>query len=126
MQWSDRSRCIVFSGTLQSGLLTQLGVELRASSMWMCDMGDCRCSRREFVLLSFFFFFQAEDGIRDCSRDWSSDVCSSDLFAPKLCCELQSGESLLWSEALRQCPGNCVLHCVSPSCRWAGLACPRK
>src|ERR1041385_2056032 len=25
------------------------------------------------------FFFQAEDGIRYCSRDWSSDVCSSDL-----------------------------------------------
>src|SRR5690606_39763643 len=23
--------------------------------------------------------FQAEDGIRDFSRDWSSDVCSSDL-----------------------------------------------
>src|SRR5256884_6089821 len=29
----------------------------------------------------FFFFFQAEDGIRDCSRDWSSDVCSSDLVS---------------------------------------------
>src|SRR3712207_4483528 len=28
--------------------------------------------------LYFFFFFQAEDGIRDW-RDWSSDVCSSDL-----------------------------------------------
>src|SRR5690349_22601495 len=27
----------------------------------------------------FFFFFQAEDGIRDSLRDWSSDVCSSDL-----------------------------------------------
>src|SRR2546428_1576662 len=27
-----------------------------------------------------FFFFQAEDGIRDSDRDWSSDVCSSDLF----------------------------------------------
>src|SRR3712207_6784525 len=27
----------------------------------------------------FFFFFQAEDGIRDIGRDWSSDVCSSDL-----------------------------------------------
>src|SRR2546428_7568540 len=27
----------------------------------------------------FFFFFQAEDGIRDPDRDWSSDVCSSDL-----------------------------------------------
>ena len=24
-------------------------------------------------------FFQAEDGIRDCRGDWSSDVCSSDL-----------------------------------------------
>src|SRR5690606_40985211 len=28
---------------------------------------------------SFCFFFQAEDGIRGFSRDWSSDVCSSDL-----------------------------------------------
>src|SRR3712207_5280383 len=27
----------------------------------------------------FFFFIQAEDGIRDIWRDWSSDVCSSDL-----------------------------------------------
>src|SRR5574340_1352184 len=26
-----------------------------------------------------FFFFQAEDGIRDLLVDWSSDVCSSDL-----------------------------------------------
>src|SRR5438309_8634036 len=26
------------------------------------------------------FFFQAEDGIRDWNCDWSSDVCSSDLF----------------------------------------------
>src|SRR3712207_6345446 len=26
-----------------------------------------------------FFFFQAEDGIRDIGVDWSSDVCSSDL-----------------------------------------------
>src|SRR6266568_6414969 len=26
-----------------------------------------------------FFFFQAEDGIRDWNCDWSSDVCSSDL-----------------------------------------------
>jgi len=30
-------------------------------------------------LFFFFFFFQAEDGIRDYWRDWSSDVCSSDL-----------------------------------------------
>src|SRR3989442_11171324 len=32
------------------------------------------------VLVFFFFFFQAEDGIRDGGRDWSSDVCSSDLL----------------------------------------------
>src|SRR2546421_7427296 len=61
------------------------------------------------VICSFFFFFQAEDGIRDlivtgvqtCAlpissrrrhtrsdRDWSSDVCSSDL-------ELQSRSDLV-------------------------------
>src|SRR3712207_8206138 len=28
-----------------------------------------------------FFFFQAEDGMRNIGRDWSSDVCSSDLRA---------------------------------------------
>src|SRR2546430_8086968 len=33
------------------------------------------CVKREYVV---FFFFQAEDGIRDY---WSSDVCSSDLVA---------------------------------------------
>src|SRR5438445_2561130 len=33
--------------------------------------------------LVFFFFFQAEDGIRDNWRDWSSDVCSSDLTKPR-------------------------------------------
>src|SRR2546430_10309681 len=30
--------------------------------------------------LYFFFFFQAEDGIRDLTVTWSSDVCSSDLI----------------------------------------------
>src|SRR5437016_10615002 len=32
----------------------------------------------------FFFFFQAEDGIRDWSVTWSSDVCSSDLLGATL------------------------------------------
>src|SRR5204863_7834776 len=31
---------------------------------------------------TWFFFFQAEDGIRDLYVTWSSDVCSSDLVAP--------------------------------------------
>src|SRR5205807_3073501 len=34
---------------------------------------------KEGTLSLFFFFFQAEDGIRDLQGDWSSDVCSSDL-----------------------------------------------
>src|SRR3712207_7113713 len=29
---------------------------------------------------SFYFFFQAEEGIRYIGVDWSSDVCSSDLL----------------------------------------------
>src|SRR2546427_6009585 len=33
------------------------------------------------VHLMYFFFFQAEDGIRDLTVNWSSDVCSSDLPA---------------------------------------------
>src|SRR3712207_654672 len=33
----------------------------------------------KYVECLYFFFFQAEDGIRDIGRDWSSDVCSSDL-----------------------------------------------
>src|SRR2546427_4907444 len=32
----------------------------------------------------FFFFFQAEDGIRDLTVTWSSDVCSSDLTPTRL------------------------------------------
>src|SRR3712207_8246433 len=40
-----------------------------------------------------FFFFQAEDGIRDIGVDWSSDVCSSDLELHHLLwpADLQSG-----------------------------------
>src|SRR5258706_4911911 len=37
-----------------------------------------------FGLLGFFFFFQAEDGIRDWSVTGSSDVCSSDLHTSEL------------------------------------------
>src|SRR2546429_9648243 len=33
------------------------------------------------VLCSFFFFFSSRRRHTRCSRDWSSDVCSSDLVA---------------------------------------------
>src|SRR3712207_2850924 len=38
------------------------------------------CTSCEEALYFYFFFFQGEDGIRDIWRDWSSDVCSSDLL----------------------------------------------
>src|SRR5216684_7553365 len=31
----------------------------------------------------FFFFFSSRRRHTRCSRDWSSDVCSSDLYAPE-------------------------------------------
>ena len=31
------------------------------------------------VLVSFFFFFKQKTAYEMCGRDWSSDVCSSDL-----------------------------------------------
>src|SRR5689334_24768329 len=36
--------------------------------------------QRKDQVMRLFFFFQAEDGTRDGTVDWSSDVCSSDLF----------------------------------------------
>src|SRR6266436_1630635 len=35
--------------------------------------------KHQCTVFMFFFFFQAEDGIRDVAVTWSSDVCSSDL-----------------------------------------------
>src|SRR5687768_17654872 len=34
-----------------------------------------------FIVLLFFFFFSSRRRHTRCSRDWSSDVCSSDLIA---------------------------------------------
>ena len=49
------------------------------------------------TLYVFFFFFKQKTAYEMCGRDWSSDVCSSDLgdkislpLAPLLaCCDLQ-------------------------------------
>src|SRR6266550_5584081 len=35
----------------------------------------------QFCFLCFFFFFSSRRRHTRCSRDWSSDVCSSDLLA---------------------------------------------
>ena len=36
---------------------------------------------RLVVIFSFFFFFKQKTAYEMCGRDWSSDVCSSDLPA---------------------------------------------
>ena len=42
------------------------------------DGGMCRK-----VYVFFFFFFKQKTAYEMCGRDWSSDVCSSDL----ICCQ---------------------------------------
>src|SRR5687768_17819294 len=37
-----------------------------------------------FFFFCFFFFFSSRRRHTRCSRDWSSDVCSSDLVVPAL------------------------------------------
>src|SRR3989449_10227759 len=44
----------------------------------------------------FFFFFSSRRRHTRCSRDWSSDVCSSDLLISQTSRELFSLISLLW------------------------------
>src|SRR2546422_3282901 len=39
-----------------------------------------------FVIFCFFFFFSSRRRHTRCSRDWSSDVCSSDLVHGALNC----------------------------------------
>ena len=50
-------------------------------------------------MLYFFFFFKQKTAYEMCGRDWSSDVCSSDLFQHfviMLCCSLIDIEMRSW------------------------------
>ena len=40
------------------------------------------CDGLVFVYFFFFFFFKQKTAYEMCGRDWSSDVCSSDLGPP--------------------------------------------
>src|SRR2546422_3936313 len=42
------------------------------------------CARFSNITFIFFFFFSSRRRHTRCSRDWSSDVCSSDLGEPAL------------------------------------------
>src|SRR2546427_1815695 len=57
---------------------------LRMSHMLKCSfpiLMEFECKRVVQLLYFCCFFFQAEDGIRDLTVTWSSDVCSSDLLS---------------------------------------------
>src|SRR5687768_18094933 len=54
------------------------------------------------LLLCFFFFFSSRRLHTRCSRDWSSDVCSSDLSGAPLPCDTPAGWTRvvgLWVQA---------------------------
>src|ERR1039457_1863696 len=62
-------------------------------------------------------FLQAEDGIRDLQGDWSSDVCSSDLWPPpetSFSCPTRQGT------IFRICPArNTCALCPTPITGWS-------
>ena len=94
--------CVIYKWSLVVSLLSQ---------------SLCYCLYLRVILIPDFFFFQAEDGIRvvavtgvqscspsrrrhtRCSRDWSSDVCSSDL-AGKHLKQLETDTNIANDEAL--------------------------
>ena len=45
---------------------------------------ECLCVFKEVVCF-FFFFFKQKTAYEMCGRDWSSDVCSSDLGVETPC-----------------------------------------
>src|SRR3989449_3445182 len=49
-----------------------------------CSSGIFIFIFRVFLFSSFFFFFSSRRRHTRCSRDWSSDVCSSDLFVDQV------------------------------------------
>src|SRR5205809_1897491 len=49
-----------------------------------------------YYILSFFFFFSSRRRHTRCSRDWSSDVCSSDLILGRDGRPTPAGRLLQW------------------------------
>src|SRR2546429_2500185 len=52
--------------------------------IYACSSPYSRLAVTVLVLLFFFFFFSSRRRHTRCSRDWSSDVCSSDLHVTEL------------------------------------------
>src|SRR2546429_993722 len=53
---------------------------LRSSELWLPDEDVAVIRLVEVLVLDVLFFFSSRRRHTRCSRDWSSDVCSSDLI----------------------------------------------
>src|SRR2546429_6303570 len=60
----------------------------------------------------FYFFFSSRRRHTRCSRDWSSDVCSSDL----------NQEHLTMPAPLRKTSSRCVRMCATSKFSWSTIA----
>src|SRR6266542_6439081 len=67
------------------------------------------------MLVSFFFFFSSRRRHTRCYRDWSSDVCSSDLVGGQGATQVVvASVTRVWVRARRTGPGNGVLGVAGP------------
>src|SRR2546429_2525933 len=73
MWWSKQSRSVHCGITVVDRMLVRCTAKARRSSSW----------RWEGYVTKEFFFFSSRRRHTRCSRDWSSDVCSSDLVVPQ-------------------------------------------
>src|SRR2546429_1387105 len=53
-----------------------------------------------YCLYCFFFFFSSRRRHTRCSRDWSSDVCSSDLLAGMYGIGVDPNDGSIWGSVL--------------------------
>src|ERR1044071_9933493 len=70
----ERSSCV---SALDAALCAAAWARAWRTCVWVRG-SDCRCAGR-----SFFFFFKQKTAYEISTRDWSSDVCSSDLPHPR-------------------------------------------
>src|SRR3712207_6865483 len=85
-----------------------------------------RTPKRELLRMTIlYFFFQAEDGIRDIGVTGSSDVCSSDLLQDSIQSSLMAGpvaQLVKFARSASRRPG--VRQSGSWVCTWHSMARP--
>src|SRR5213078_5300123 len=72
------------------------------------------------MTFSFFFFFKQKTAYEFCARDWSSDVCSSDLQPHRLLRTLGRLTPAYGVRLLQQCQGAIERHVARRDLRHDG------